>query len=122
MTVLDASAIAALPFTVDLPAGVIITAGRPGPDFNVWTVRRGTLPVAMIYAGPTSQFPIYSGEMVDAGGRASIVAVEGGRRVALEHLFTRSTSPREIHVWMSSVEGADRVLAERVAQSVDARR
>lgn len=107
---------------MDLPAGVTITAGRPGPDFNVWTVRRGALPVAMIYAGPASQFPIYSGEMVEAGGRASVVAAEDGRRIALEHLLTRSTAPREIHVWMSSVEGSDRLLAERIAQSVDIRR
>ncbi len=121
MTVLDSAAIAALPFKVDLPAGMTITTGRPGSDFNIWTVRRGALSLAMIYAGPASQFPIYSGEMIEAGGRASIVSVEDGRRVALEHLFTRGTAPREIHVWMSSVEGADRALAERIAQSVDVR-
>lgn len=75
----------------------------------------------MIYAGPASQFPLYSGEMVNAGGRASVVATEDGRRIALEHLFTRQTAPAEIHVWVASVEGADRLLAEQIGQSVDAR-
>jgi len=75
----------------------------------------------MIYAGPASQFPIYDGEQVYAAGRASIVVTEGGRRLALEHLFQRQTAPREIHVWVASVEGADRDLAERIGQSVDLR-
>jgi hypothetical protein len=119
--VLNASAIAALPFSVDLPAGVTVTTGRPGPNFTVWTVRRGERSLVMINAGPVSQFPIYSGEMVEAGGRASIVANEEGRRVALEHLFTRTAAPNEIHVWITSVEGQDRLLAERIAQSVDPR-
>lgn len=118
---LDAQAIAALPFTAELPAGFTITTGRPGPNFNIWTIRRGQQPLVMVYVGPTSQFPIYSGEMVEAGARASVVASEDGRRVALEHLFTRQTPPQEIHVWITSVEGADRVLAERIGQSVDVR-
>ena len=118
---LDAPAIAALPFRLELPAGASVTTGRPGPDFKVWTVRRGDRSLVMIYAGPVSQFPIYSGEMVEAGGRASIVANEEGRRIALEHLFTRTAAPTEIHVWIASVEGQDRLLAERIAQSVDPR-
>lgn len=121
LTVLDALAIAALPFALDLPAGISVTAGRPGPNFNIWTIRRGEQPLVMVYAGPAAQFPIYSGDMVEAGGRASVVAVESGRRVALEHLFTRTTAPQEIHVWITSVEGADRALAERIGQSVDPR-
>lgn len=121
MRVLDAPAIAALPFTIDLPAGITITTGRPGSNFDVWTIRRGSQSLAMVYAGPASQFPIYSGEMVERGGRASVVAIEDGRRVALEHLFTRPAAPREIHVWIASVDGADRALAERIAQSVDIR-
>lgn len=120
-TVLNPSAIAALPFSLELPAGVTVTTGRPGPNFTVWTVRRGERSLVMIYAGPVSQFPIYSGEMVEAGGRASIVSSEEGRRVALEHLFTRTAAPQEIHVWITSVEGQDRLLAERIAQSVDPR-
>ncbi|QTN19032.1 hypothetical protein HZ989_12445 [Brevundimonas sp. AJA228-03] len=118
---LDARAVAALAFTVTLPTGFSITRGRPGPDFNVYTIRRGGQPFVMVYTGPASQFPIYSGEMVEAGGRASIVASEDGRRVALEHLFTRNTAPREIHIWITSLEGADRLLAEQIGQSVDAR-
>ncbi|WP_426050243.1 hypothetical protein [Brevundimonas sp. SL161] len=121
MTVLDAPAIRALPFTIDLPAGFTITTGRPGPNFNIWTIRRGQQPLVMVYAGPASQFPIYSGEMVEAGARASVVATEDGRRVALEHLFTRTSAPREVHVWITSVDGADRTLAERIGQSVDVR-
>ena len=122
LTVLDAPAIRALPFTVDLPAGLTVTTGRPGPNFNIWTIRRGQQPLVMVYAGPASQFPIYSGEMVEAGARASVVATEEGRRVALEHLFTRTTAPQEVHVWITSVEGADRTLAEQIGQSIDARR
>lgn len=121
MTVLDAGEVRALPFTVDLPSGFTVTTGRPGPNFTIWTIRRGQAPLVMVYAGPSSQFPIYSGEMVETGGRASVVAIEDGRRVALEHLFTRRTAPQEIHVWVTSVEGADRALAERIGQSVDAR-
>lgn len=75
----------------------------------------------MIYAGPSSQFPIYDGEMVRAGGRASVVVTEGGRRLAMEHLFQRATAPKEIHAWIPSVTGADRDLAERIGQSIDAR-
>ena len=121
VTVLNASAIAALPFTLDLPSDFQIETGRPGPDFRVYTVRRGRQPFVMIYAGPAAQFPIYSGEMVQMAGRASVVATEDGQRHALEHLFQRSTAPREVHVWVSSLEGTDRALAERIAQSVDAR-
>lgn len=118
---LDARAVAALPFTVSLPTGFSITTGRPGPDFNIYTIRRGGQPFVMVYTGSASQFPIYSGEMVEAGGRASVVANEEGRRVALEHLFTRTAAPTEIHVWITSLDGADRLLAEQIGQSVDAR-
>lgn len=121
VTVLTPAAISALPFSLDLPSGVTMTTGRPGPNFTVWTVRRGERSLVMIYAGPTSQFPIYSGEMIEAGGRTSIVATEERGRVALEHLFTRTTAPREIHAWITSVEGEDRLLAEQIAQSIDPR-
>ncbi|MBB5746020.1 hypothetical protein [Brevundimonas variabilis] len=118
---LNATALAALPFTVVLPAGFQVTSGRPGPDFSVYTVRRGTQPFVMIYTGPASQFPIYSGEIVQAAGRASVVTVEGNQRRAVEHLFQRSTSPGEVHIWVSSLDGADRQIAEQIAQSVDVR-
>lgn len=120
-TVLDVAAVAGLPFRIDLPAGFDITTGRPGPDFDIYTVRRGGAPFLRIYTGPASQFPIYDGQMVEAGGRASIVVDEGGERHAMEHLFQRSTAPREIHIWVASLDGADRLLAERIAQSVDPR-
>lgn len=110
-----------MPFTVDLSGGLRITEGRPGSDFHVYSVKRGEQTLAMIYAGPASQFPIYDGQMIQTGGRASIVVTEDGRRLALEHLFQRATAPREIHVWVASVEGADRILAERIGQSVDLR-
>lgn len=122
VTVLDAAARAALPFTVELPAGFELVTGRPGPDFKIYTIRRGDRSFAMIYAGPASQFPIYSGEMLEAGGRASVVSTEDGVRHAREHLFQREgATPREIHVWTMSLEGPDRALAERIAQSVDVR-
>ncbi len=118
-TVLDAAAIAALPFTVSLPAGFEITTGRPGPDFKVYTVRRAGQPFVMIYAGPSALFPIYEGDEVEAAGRASILVTEGNRRRALEHLFNRDGAPRQVHVWVASVDDADRDLAETIAQSVD---
>lgn len=118
-TVLDAAAIAALPFTVSLPAGFEITTGRPGPDFKVYTVRRAGTPFVMIYAGPSALFPIYEGDQVEAAGRASILVTENGRRRALEHLFSRDGAPRQVHVWVASVEDADRDMAESIAQSVD---
>ena len=122
MTVLNPAAVAALPFTVELPAGFRITTGRPGPNFNIYTIRRGVQSFVTVYAGPASQFPIYTGETVQAGGRASIVVPDqAGQRHALEHLFQRATAPREIHIWTSSLEGADQALAEQIAQSVDDR-
>jgi hypothetical protein len=119
--VLNAAAIAALPFSIELPPGFRIETGRPGPNFKIYTVKRGEKSFAMIYAGPSSQFPIYSGEMAEVGGRATVVANQGGTRHAMEHLFQRETAPREIHVWIMSLEGADQALAERIAQTVDVR-
>lgn len=120
-TALTAAAIAALPFRLDLPADAIMTASRAGSDANVYAVRRGDRVLLMIYAGPASQFPIFDGQMVRAGGRSSVVVTEGGRRLAMEHLFQRATAPTEIHVWVASPGGADRDLAERIGQSVDVR-
>ncbi|GAW40768.1 hypothetical protein SH203_01168 [Brevundimonas sp. SH203] len=94
---------------------------RAGADAAIYRIQRGDLTLAMIYAGPSSQFPIYDGDMVRTGGRTSIVVNEGGRRLAMEHLFQRDASPKEIHVWIASVVGADRDLAERIGQSVDPR-
>ncbi|KQY75525.1 hypothetical protein ASD25_13430 [Brevundimonas sp. Root1423] len=121
LSVLDASARAALPFTVTLPAGFEIVTGRPGPDFRIYTIRRGEQSFVMVYTGPASQFPIYSGQMIEAGGRASVVSTEDGVRHAQEHLFQRPEAPREIHVWTMSLDGADRAMAESIAQSVDVR-
>lgn len=121
VTVLDSAARAALPFTVTLPPGFEIVTGRPGPDFRIYTIRRGDQSFVMVYAGPASQFPIYSGQMIEAGGRASVVSTENGVRHAQEHLFQRPDAPREIHVWTMSLDGADRAMAEGIAQSVDLR-
>lgn len=121
VTVLDAPARASLPFSVELPAGFQIVTGRPGPDFRIYTIRRGEQSFVMVYVGPASQFPIYSGEQVEAGGRTSVVVSDGGQRHAMEHLFQRADAPREVHIWTMSLEGADRALAEQIAQSVDVR-
>lgn len=104
-----------------LPPGFEIVTGRPGPDFRIYTIRRGDQSFVMIYAGPASQFPIYSGQMIEAGGRASVVSTEDGVRHAQEHLFQRPEAPREIHVWTMSLDGADRAMAESIAQAVDLR-
>lgn len=119
--VLSRAEIEALPFLVTLPPGYELTAGRPGPDFQVWTVRKGGLAQLMIYAGPASQFPIHDGEIVETGGRSTVVVVEDGRRRALEHLFRRSTAPNHIHVWIASVEGADRDRAEAIGHGISPR-
>lgn len=116
---LSAAAVAALPFRIDLPSGVQLFEGRGAPNAKVWAVRKGAKTLAMIYAGPSSQFPIYDGEQVAAAGRVSIIVPEGTRRIAMEHLFQQSTTPNEIHVWLMSPDGADRDAAERIAQSVD---
>ena len=116
---LNAAAIAALPFSIQLPTGLTVTPARAGATANIYRVQRGDQTLLMIYAGPSSQFPIYDGETVRAGGRASVVVTEGSRRLAMEHLFQRATDPKEIHVWIASVEGADRDLAERIGQSID---
>jgi len=106
---------------VELPAGFSITTGRPGPDFRIYTIRRGDRSFAMVYAGPASQFPIYGGQMVQAGGRATVISTEDGQRHLMEHLFQRADAPREVHIWTMTLEGADRTLAERIAQSLDMR-
>ena len=121
VTVLDAAALSALPFRINLPAGFQITTGRPAPDFKVYAIERAGEPFVMIYTGPSAIFPIYEGEQVEAAGRTSIVVTENGGRHALEHLFLRSTAPAQVHVWVASVEPADQALAEAIAQSVDPR-
>jgi hypothetical protein len=118
---LDAAGIAALPFRLDLPVGAILTQARAGADAFIYSVRQNDRVLVMIYAGPASQFPIYDGQMIRAGGRATVVVTEDGRRLAMEHLFQRAIAPQEIHVWVAAAEGADRDLGERIAQSVDAR-
>lgn len=112
---------AALPFRVDLPDGFRVTQGRPGSNFSIYAVRRDETPFVMVYAGPASQFPIYDGEQVSRGGRDTLIVTEDGRRLALEHLFRTEGEPAEIHVWVASLDGADRDLAERIAQTVDPR-
>ncbi len=114
-----AAAVAALPFRIELPSGVQLVEGRGAPDAKVWSVRKAGKTLAMIYAGPSSQFPIYDGEQVTAAGRVTVVVPEGARRIAMEHLFQQAKAPTEIHVWLMSLDGADRDVAERIAQSVD---
>lgn len=116
---LSPAAVAALPFRIELPTGFQLFEGRSAPDSHVYSVRKAGKTFAMIYAGPSSQFPIYDGEQVTAAGRVSVIVPEGTRRIAMEHLFQRPTAPVEIHVWLMSLIGADRDAAERIAQSVD---
>lgn len=121
-TTLSDLQVAALPFRLTLPRGFRITTGRPGPDFNIYTVRRGDQSFVMIYTGAASDFPFYDGQLVEVTGRSSVV-VDGvdGRKHAMEHLFQRQTSPHQIHIWVSSLDGVDAQVAEDIAQSVDAR-
>ncbi len=117
--VLSAAEVARLPFRIELPSGFQLFEGRGAPDSHVYSVRKAGKTFAMIYTGPSSQFPIYDGEQVTAAGRVSVVVPEGTRRIAMEHLFQRPTAPNEIHVWLMSLDGADRDAAERIAQSLD---
>lgn len=74
----------------------------------------------MVYVGSGARFPIYSGETVEAAGRLSLVSTEDGQRHAKEHLFRRDGAP-DVHVWTMTLDGEDRAVAERIAQSVDVR-
>lgn len=116
---LSAAERAALPFRIDLPQGFQLVEGRAAPGAHVYSARKAGKTYLMIYAGPSSQFPIYDGEQVTVGGRVSVVTTEGQRRIAMEHLFQRSAEPAEIHVWLMAQDGADRDEAERIAQTVD---
>lgn len=116
---LSAAERAALPFRIELPPGFQLVEGRAAPGAHVYSARKAGKTYLMIYAGPSSQFPIYDGEQVTVGGRVSVVTTEGQRRIAMEHLFQRATEPAEIHVWVMAQDGADRDEAERIAQTVD---
>lgn len=111
----------ALPFRIDLPEGFEIEPADAGPQAKVYTVRKDGRSFVMIYQGPASQFPIYDGQLIDAGGRASVVIEEDGRRRAVEHLFAKDLESRETHVWLSYLEGPDSAQAEQIAQSVEPR-
>ena len=115
------AAVEALPFRIDLPEGFEIEPSDAGPQAKVYSVRKDGRSFVMIYQGPASQFPIYDGELIDAGGRASVVVDEGGRRRAVEHLFAKDLESRETHVWVSYLEGPDAAQAEQIAQSVEPR-
>lgn len=116
-----ASAIAALPFRIDLRGAQIVE--RPaGPTAKIYSVSRSERPLLMIYAGPQSDYPIYDGEQAEVAGRTSIIVNEGGARRAVEHLFRREDKqPADIHVWLISTDGTDGALAEQIGQSVDPR-
>ncbi len=110
----------ALPFRIAMPEGAGLYPGRSGPEFDIFSVRREGRGLVMIYVGPQSQFPIYSGEQRERAGRRSIIVNEGGRPLALEHLY-RLRDGVELHVWVSAVSDEDRVLADAIGQTVEPR-
>jgi len=110
----------ALPFRVDLPEGAGLYPGRSGPEFDIFSVRREGRGLVMIYVGPQSQFPIYSGEQRERAGRRSIIVTENGRTLALEHLY-RLRDGVELHVWVSAVSDEDRALADAIGHTVEPR-
>lgn len=112
---------AGLAFRVDLPAGFDLIERPSGPDFDVYQVSRDGTPFVGIYVGCCSPFPIYDGRQTETAGRSSIIAAEDGANRAVEHLFRRESDGRQIHVWLHSVTGEDRAIAERIAQTVDPR-
>lgn len=119
--VLNAAAIAELPFQIELPTGVQLAAVSTAANARVWAVRKGPKTLALIFAGRESQFPIFEGEQMTVAGRTSIVLTEGMRRIAVEHLFQRAASPQELHIWLMAQDGPDRDLAEGIAQTLDYR-
>lgn len=112
---------AGLAFRVEVPAAFDLVERPSGPDFDVYQVSRGDTPFVGIYVGCCSPFPIYDGRQIEASGRFSILINEDGTNRAVEHLFTRESDGRQIHVWLHSVTGEDRAVAERIAQTVDPR-
>ena len=112
---------AGLPFRVDVPEPFDLVERPSGPDFDVYQVSRGDTPFVGIYVGCCSPFPIYDGRQTEASGRFSILINEDGANRAVEHLFVRESDGRQIHVWLHSVTGEDRAIAERIAQTVDPR-
>lgn len=110
----------ALPFRVDLPAGAGIFPGRSGPEFDIYSVRLEGRGLVMIYLGARSQFPIYSGEQRERAGRRSIIVIESGQTLALEHLY-RLRDGGELHVWVSAVSDEDRALASAIGQTIEPR-
>lgn len=109
-----------LPFRVAMPEGAGLYPGRSGPEFDIFSVRREGRGLLMIYVGPQSQFPIYSGEQRERAGRRSIIVTENGRTLALEHLY-RLGDGVELHVWVSAVSDEDRALADAIGQTVEPR-
>ncbi len=109
-----------LPFRVAMPEGAGLYPGRSGPEFDIFSVRREGRGLLMIYVGPQSQFPIYSGEQRERAGRRSIIVTENGRTLALEHLY-RLRDGVELHVWVSAVSDEDRALADAIGQTVEPR-
>ncbi len=112
---------AGLAFRVDVPPAFDLVERPSGPSFDVYQVSRGDVPFVGIYVGCCSPFPIYDGRRVEAAGRLSILVQEDGANRAVEHLFVRESDGRQIHVWLHSVTGEDRAIAERIAQTVDPR-
>lgn len=112
---------AGLAFRVDVPESFDLVERPSGPDFNVYQVSRGDTAFVGIYVGCCSPFPIYDGRRTEAAGRYSILIQEDGANRAVEHLFVRESDGRQIHVWLHSVTGEDRAIAERIAQTVDPR-
>lgn len=110
----------ALPFRIDLPADGALFAGRSGPDFDIYSVRREGRGLLMIYVGPTPDFPIYTGEERQRAGRRSIVVTEDGKTLALEHLF-RLRDGVQIHIWVSAVTDEDRALADAIGHTIEPR-
>jgi hypothetical protein len=110
-----------LAFRVDVPEPFDLVERPSGPDFDIYQVSRGDTPFVGIYVGCCSLFPIYDGRQIEAAGRISILINENGANRAVEHLFVRESDGRQIHVWLHSVTGEDRALAERIAQTVDPR-
>lgn len=109
-----------LPFRIDLPADGALFAGRSGPNFDIYSVRREGRGLLMIYVGPTPDFPIYTGEERQRAGRRSIVVTEDGKTLALEHLF-RLRDGVQIHIWVSAVTDEDRALADAIGHTIEPR-
>lgn len=114
---------AATPFSIETPAGFLLSPPQRGPDFDTYVLSRGATHYVGVYIGNFSQFNAQDHpEQIrkDRGSRRMMrVVSEGGRERVSEFLFETGcpSFPAQVHVWAFNVAG-DQATADRLAASV----